>query len=98
MTSHSDAMGGHAASAGDVSPDVVDAGAQTTVTPHTISVVAWDIPATLVVGERFRIKVGIKCSTECPLTNREFGIYDHEGAQVATGVLPGDRWPLTLQL
>jgi len=60
-----------------------------TVKPHTPSVVVWDIPSAIVVGERFRINVGIKCSNECHLTNRDFGIYDHEGAQVATGTLPG---------
>lgn len=66
-----------------------------TVKPHTTSVVAWDIPSAVVVGERFRTKVGIKCSNECHLTNRDFGIYDHEGAQVATGTLSGGRWPGT---
>jgi hypothetical protein len=69
-----------------------------TVKPHTTSVVAWDIPSAIVVGERFRIKVGIKCSNECHLTNRDFGVYDHDGAQVATGTLPGDRWPATTGL
>jgi hypothetical protein len=69
-----------------------------TVKPHTTSVVAWDIPSAIVVGERFRIKVGIKCSNECDLTNRDFGIYDHEGAHVATGALSGDRWPGTTGL
>jgi hypothetical protein len=66
-----------------------------TVKPHTTSVVAWDIPSAVVAGERFRTKVGIKCSNECDLTNKEFGIYDREGAPVATGRLPGDRWPGT---
>jgi hypothetical protein len=69
-----------------------------TVKPHTTSVVAWDIPSAIVVGERFRMKAGIKCSNECNLTNRDFGVYDHEGAQVATGTLPGDRWPGTTGL
>ena len=69
-----------------------------TVKPHTTSVVAWDIPSAVVVGERFRIKVGIKCSSECDLTNRDFGIYDHEGTQVATGMLSGDLWPGTTGL
>lgn len=69
-----------------------------TVKPHTASVVAWDIPSAMVVGEKFRIKVGIKCSSECPLKNSDFGIYDHEGAQVATAALPGDRWPGTTGL
>jgi len=66
-----------------------------TVKPHTVTVVVWDIPSTVVASERFRIKVGIKCSSECDLKNRNFGIYNHEGTQVATVKLSGDRWPGT---
>ena len=69
-----------------------------TVKPHTTHVVAWDIPSAVVAGERFRMKVGIKCSNECDLTNTAFAIYDHEGTQVAAGTLPGDRWPGTTGL
>lgn len=69
-----------------------------TVKPHKTSVVAWDIPSAIVVGERFRIAVGIKCSSECRLTQRDFDIYDHQGAHVATGTLSGDRWPGTTGL
>jgi hypothetical protein len=68
------------------------------VTPHTTSVVVWDVPSATVAGERFRIKVGIKCSNECDLANTDFGIYDEEGAQVATGTLPDERWPGTTGL
>jgi len=68
------------------------------VTPHTTSVVVWDVPSAIVAGERFRIKVGIKCSNDCPLTNTDFGIYDDEGAQVATGTLSDERWPGTTGL
>src|SRR4030095_111280 len=66
-----------------------------TVKPHTTHVVAWDAPSAVVVGERFRMKVGIKCPNECDLTNGDFGIYDYEGTQVARGTLTGDRWPGT---
>jgi hypothetical protein len=66
-----------------------------TVKPHTTSVVVWDTPSTVVIGERFRTKVGIKCSTECQFTNRNFEIYDHEGARIAAGTLSGDHWPGT---
>jgi hypothetical protein len=69
-----------------------------TVKPHTTSVVVWDIPSAIVVGERFRMKVGIKCSSECELTNRDFAVFDHEGSQVARGTLRGDRWPGTTGL
>ena len=66
-----------------------------TVKPHTTHVVAWDAPSAVVVGERFRMKVGIKCANECDLKNTDFGIYDHQGVQVGRGMLTGDRWPGT---
>jgi len=65
------------------------------VKPHTTSVVVWDIPSAVMAGKRFHIKVGIKCSSECDLKSRNFGIYNHQGAQVATVSLSGDRWPGT---
>ena len=68
------------------------------VTPHTTSVVVWDVPSAIVVGEKFRIKVGIKCSNECHLTNTDFAVYDDEGAQIATGTLSDERWPGTTGL
>jgi len=67
-------------------------------TPHTADVVAWDVPSAIAAGERFRIKVGIKCLNECHLMNTNFGIYDDEGAQVATGTLSDERWPGTTGL
>jgi hypothetical protein len=54
-----------------------ESAAEAPVTPHATNVVAWDIPSAIVVGERFRIKVGMKCADECDLTNSDFGIYDH---------------------
>ena len=89
-------MGDQTTDAIDVPPDVVEAGEETK--PHTANVVVWDMPSAIVAGEKFRMKVGIKCSNECDLTNSDFGVYDHEGAQVATGTLPGDRWPGTTGL
>ena len=68
------------------------------VTPHTTSVVVWDVPSAIVARERFSIKVGIKCSNECHLANTDFGIYDDKGAQVATGTLPDEHWPGTTGL
>jgi len=69
-----------------------------TVKPHTTHVVAWDTPSAVLAEERFRIKVGIKCSSECAFTNRDFGVYDHEGKQVASSTLSGERWPGTTGL
>ena len=58
----------------------------------------WDIPPAIVVGERFRIKVGIKCADDGEVENGEFGVYDHDGAPVATGTVSGDVWPGTTGL
>ena len=66
-----------------------------TVKPHTTNVVVWDVPSVVEVGERFRIKVGIKCSSECPFADRLFEIDDDKRNPVATGSLSGDRWPGT---
>lgn len=69
-----------------------------TVQPHATSVVAWDIPPAIVAGERFRMKVGIKCADQCRLADLNFGVFNHEGAQVAKGTLRNDRWPGTTGL
>jgi hypothetical protein len=69
-----------------------------TVKPHTMNVVVWDAPSAVVAGERFRTKVGIKCSSNCHLTNKDFRIYDAKGAQVSATTLLGDRWPGTTGL
>jgi hypothetical protein len=68
-----------------------------TVKAHSSTVLAWDMPSAIVAGARFRMKIGIKCSSECDLTNRAFGIYDHDGAPLATGAL-GALWPDTTAL
>ena len=63
--------------------------------PHAARVVVWDVPPAVAAGERFRITVGIKCSSECRLANGRFDVYDHTGARAATGALSGDQWPGT---
>ena len=65
---------------------------------HAVSVVAWDIPPAIVVGEKFRLKVGVKCAEECDFANAEFGIFDQNGTQLASGTLPPERWPGTTGL
>jgi hypothetical protein len=69
-----------------------------TVQPHSASIVAWDIPSAIVIGETFRMKVGIRCSRECRLANAQVAVYDEEGAHVATGTLSSDVWPGTTAL
>jgi hypothetical protein len=85
MTSHSDELHSHTTAA-DISADADAA-------PHATYVVVWDIPTDVEVRKKFRIKIGVKCAFECDLANSDFGIYDHEGTQIAVGTLPDERWP-----
>lgn len=68
-----------------------------TVKAHSATVLAWDVPSVIVVGARFRVKIGIKCSSECDLTGRAFGVFNHDGAPVAADAL-GGRWSETTGL
>src|SRR5438552_3331908 len=65
---------------------------------HAASVNIWGLPSAIAAGERFRFKVGIKCSAACKLTGRPLSIFDHEGAQVGAASLLDDVWPGTSAL
>jgi hypothetical protein len=65
---------------------------------HAASVNVWGLPSAIAAGERFRFRVGIKCSAGCKLTGRQLSIFDHEGAQVGTANLRDDVWPGTSAL
>ena len=62
---------------------------------HAQSVNVWGLPPAIGPRERFRFKVGIKCSAGCKLTGRPLRTFDHEGAQVGEASLTGDIWPGT---
>lgn len=90
-------------SSDDVSYPEVSAEILFTVNPHAIRVLAWDVPTAVVGGETFRMKIGIKCSSECQFPNEEleitdFQVHDHEGDQVTTGSISGEVWPQTTGL
>ncbi len=63
-----------------------------TVKPHATRIVVWDVPSAVVVGEKFHLKVGLKCSSGCPAAGREFAICDSKGTHVATGAVGSDLW------
>ena len=65
---------------------------------HATNVAVWDIPSAIVAGERFRMKIGVKCADGCDLTHADFAIVDEEGAQLVAATLPGDLWPGTTGL
>jgi len=65
---------------------------------HATSVNVWGLPSAIAAGERFGLKVGIKCSAGCKLTGRPLRIFDHDGAQVGSASLFDDIWPGTTAL
>jgi hypothetical protein len=66
--------------------------------PHATSVNVWGVPSAIAAGERFRFKVGIKCSAGCKLTGRPLSVFDDEGEQVGAASLRDDIWPGTTAL
>jgi hypothetical protein len=68
------------------------------VKAHAAHVNVWGLPSAIVTGERFRLKVGIKCSAGCKLAGREVSIFDQEGGQAGAGNLLADPWPGTSAL
>ena len=59
---------------------------------HATSMAVWDTPSPIVVNAKFKLKVGVKCSADCNLTDKKILIYDQEGARVATEKLGGAPW------
>jgi len=64
-----------------------------TVKPHSTRVVAWDAPPAIECGERFSLKLGVKCSSECLPEGWELEVYDHDGKKQTTVTLSADTWP-----
>lgn len=62
------------------------------VKPHSTRIVSWDVPSAVVAGERFRFKVGLRCSSACRLEGRQFQVLDGSGALMATGTVGCHPW------
>lgn len=69
-----------------------------TTKPHATSLAVWAVPSPVVMGERFRIKVGAKSSAACELKGRKILISDPAGAVIAHGTLGETPWPGTSAL
>jgi hypothetical protein len=68
------------------------------VKSHTSSMTVWDVPSPIVLGTKFKLKVGVRCSAECKLTDSQIEIYDHESSKVGTEALRNVPWPDTAGL
>lgn len=66
--------------------------------PHETSLAIWDVPSPLVLSRPSKLKVGVRCSSGCPLTGREVQIYDAAQHQIGKGKLGPAPWPGTAGL
>jgi hypothetical protein len=62
------------------------------VRPHSTSIAVWDVPSPIPFGDKFKIKVGVKCSAECNLTDQTIAVYGPRGRKVATETLGHLPW------
>lgn len=69
-----------------------------TVKAHATSVVVFDVPSTVVAGEPFRVRVGLKCSSGCQPADRPVKIADQEGVERGRCAVSGEPWPGTTSL
>ena len=64
--------------------------------PHPTSLAVWDCPSPVVIGETFRLKVGLQCSAGCAtLRTEQIEIHDEADAVVAGATLSATPWPQT---
>jgi hypothetical protein len=56
---------------------------------------AWDVPSPVVVNTLFNLKVGVKCSSVCRLTDAVVEVCDEAGAKVGEAPLGRAAWPGT---
>src|SRR4029077_16031670 len=69
-----------------------------TAMAHAANVNVWGLPSAISAGERFRFKVGIRCSAGCELAGRALSITNQDGLEVAAAKLYEDVWPGTSAL
>jgi hypothetical protein len=67
--------------------------------PHTRQLIVWDVPAAIEPGVRFRVKIGVKCTTAACRPDRWLlAVCDHDGNTLATPPLGDEPWPGTAAL
>lgn len=58
-------------------------------------VVVWDAPEAIERGEKFSVKIGVRCSSECPPEGWAVEVCDQDGNEQATATLSDEPWPDT---
>jgi hypothetical protein len=68
------------------------------VQAHIARVQVWGMPSAIPAGERFKMKVGVKCTSACSLAGRIVTVFDQGGVEAATGLLCEAPFPGTTAL
>ena len=68
------------------------------IKPHHTRVIVWDVPSTVECSEKFRVKLGVKCSAECQPNGWTVEVHDHNGKEWVTATLHSEAWPGTSAL
>lgn len=69
-----------------------------TVKAHSTRLVVWDVPSTVEGGEKFSVKIGVKCSSECRPDGWTVEVSDQDGKARATAPLSDEPSPGTSAL
>lgn len=68
------------------------------VEPHSTRIVVWDLPTAIECGNKFSVKFGVKCSSECRPDGWVLEVSDHDGKQLASVTLGDEIWADTTAL
>ena len=63
--------------------------------PHSTSMAIWDTDSPVVMGTPFSARVGVKCSSGCPMMGRVIEVRDEDGKKTGHGTLGETPWPDT---
>jgi hypothetical protein len=62
---------------------------------HATRLVVWDVPPAIERGTPFRVKLGVKCASQCGAHAWQVEVRDDEGRTVATASVSEAPWPGT---
>ncbi|MCH7671621.1 MAG: carboxypeptidase regulatory-like domain-containing protein [Proteobacteria bacterium] len=68
------------------------------VEPHSTRIVVWDLPTAIECGNKFNVKFGVKCSSECRPDGWVLEVSDNDGNKQASATLRDEVWPDTTAL
>jgi len=71
------------------------AGTPANTATHETSLAVWDISSPIISGRPANLKVGVRCSGGCPLSQREIQILDAAQKTIAVARLAAAPWPGT---